>query len=75
MYSFLIKFNRRSGDLDIETFEGRMGAREAIVRRLELERARDDNDLEIVAINAPSLRSVKKTHARYFNRGLLPTLV
>lgn len=75
MYSFLIKFNRRSGDLEIETFEGRTGVREAIVRRLELERARDNDDLEIVAINAPSLSAVKKTHARYFNRRLLPALV
>lgn len=75
MYSFLIKFHRRSGALDIETFEGREGARKAIVRRLELEQLRDDRDLEIVAINAPSLESVKKTHARYFNSGLMTALV
>lgn len=75
MYSFLIKFNRRSGALDIETFEGREGAREAIVRRLELERSREDQDVEIVAINAPSLDAVRQTHARYFSGSQMPSLV
>lgn len=75
MYSFLIKFNRRSGALDIETFEGQEGAREAIVRRLELERSREDQDVEIVAINAPSLDAVRQTHARYFSGSQMPSLV
>lgn len=70
-----MQFNRRSGHLKIETFEGPSAARDAIVRRYELERLREDRDVEIVAINGSSLDAVKKTHARYFSGAQMPSLV
>lgn len=37
-----------------------------MLRRLELEHAGRDKDVEIVALTSGSLQMLKKTHARYF---------
>lgn len=66
MPSFVIEFNRRTRDRRVTEFNGPTAPRDAMSRRLELERARDEADVEIVALTSRSLASLKKTHARYF---------
>jgi hypothetical protein len=67
MRSFLLIYNRRSGQLvSIDEFEPGRDA-DALARRFELERTyQDDPDIEIVTLGAESLQSLKRTHGRYF---------
>jgi hypothetical protein len=66
MPGFVIEYNRRAGTRRVESFIGPNGARAALLRRLELERARIDQDVEIVSLNGVSLAQVQETHSRYF---------
>lgn len=66
MPGFVIEYNRRSGARRVTEFLGADGSREALLRRLELERQREDGDVEIVSLNGPSIDQVRETHSRYF---------
>lgn len=66
MPGFVIEYNRRSGTRRVTPFIGVSGSREALLRRLELERERTDSDVEIVSLNGSSLEEVQETHSRYF---------
>lgn len=63
MPNFVIEFNRKTRDRRVTQFEG---AREAMLRRLELEAERADTNLEIVALTSDSIESLMLTHSRYF---------
>lgn len=63
MPSFVIEFNRKTRDRRVTTFGG---AREAMLRRLELESSRDDENVEIIALTSDSLDALKLTRSRYF---------
>ncbi|MFJ4170804.1 hypothetical protein ACIPY3_14950 [Paenarthrobacter sp. NPDC089714] len=71
MAGFVIKYNRRTGDRIVKEFPGRLGHREALKLRLELERERESREWEIVSLNSDSLETVKKTHSRYFTGHLI----
>lgn len=66
MPGFVIEYNRLSGERRVTEFPGESGHRDALIRRLELERSRSSDDWEIASLNGDSLETVKKTHARYF---------
>ncbi|MBH5302078.1 hypothetical protein BRL53_05620 [Corynebacterium ulcerans] len=64
MSSFLIKYQRRSGVLDIQAFDSFV---EATKMRLKLDKENDDPDLEIVAILGETEEHVQQSHSRYFS--------
>jgi hypothetical protein len=66
MPAFLVQYNRRSREWMVTEYLGPDGARQAFLRRLELERERTDADWEIASLNADSLETVRMTHSRYF---------
>lgn len=66
MPGFVIEFNRRTRDRRVTEFAGPTSSRDAMRRRLELEHAGREKDVEIVALTSGSLTTLKKTHARYF---------
>ena len=63
MASYLIQYHRRSGELDIHEFDS---LSEATLRRLELDEANDDPDLEVVAV--ASEEHLRQSHSRYFSK-------
>lgn len=66
MRSFLIVYNRRTGDHAVREFPAGHG-REAIRARFEEERKhRGDRDIEVVVLGSQSLEDLMKTHSRYF---------
>lgn len=67
MSNFLVKYNRRTGLLDLEEFRGPDGRGRAFKQRLRAEASRTDQDVEIVVISADSREELAKTHARYFS--------
>ena len=74
MAGFLVIYNRKTRDWSVQTFEGPDGHKDALLRRLELERDRTNSDVEIASLNSDSLETVKRTHSRYFE-GLEQVLV
>ncbi|AEG83391.1 MULTISPECIES: hypothetical protein [Corynebacterium] len=64
MSSFLIKYQRRSGVLDIQAFDSFV---EATKMRLKLDKENHDPDLEIVAVLGKSEEHIRKSHSRYFS--------
>lgn len=64
MSSYLIKYHRRSGNLDIFEYESLV---EATLKRLELDRVNTDPDLEIVAVASESEEHLRQSHSRYFS--------
>lgn len=66
MAGFVIEYNRRTQDWSVTEFLSETGHREALRFRLERERNRTDQDIEIVSLVSDSLRTIQKTHARYF---------
>lgn len=66
MPGFVIEYNRRNADRRVTSFPGPYGHRDALRRRLELEKQRTDDDWEIASLNSDSLETVMKTHKRYF---------
>lgn len=67
MPGYVVEYNRKSGDWRVTSYEGPDGHREAMRRRIELESARLDGDVEIVSLNSDSFETVQRTHARYFS--------
>lgn len=65
MPAFLIKYHRPTGALNVTEFET---LTEATLARHDLDQINDDPDIELVAIGAKNLESVRHTHARYFFR-------
>lgn len=68
MPGFLIEYNRRTSNRRVTRFDA---SRDALQQRLELEKGRDDPDVEIVSLVGESLDAIKRTHSRYFQGGLL----
>ena len=66
MAGFVIEYNRRTQDWSVTEFLSDTGHREALRLRLERERNRTDEDIEIVSLVSDSLQTIQKTHARYF---------
>ena len=62
---FLLRYNRRSGHLDVKIFTGAEGRRRAMRARFDTERDFDP-DVEVVVIEAANEDSLRRTHARYF---------
>jgi hypothetical protein len=67
MPGFLVEYNRRTGDWKVTEFPGPDGHRDALLRRLELDKARTDKSWEYVSLSSDSLKTIKKTHSRYFH--------
>ncbi|WP_306515495.1 hypothetical protein [Corynebacterium sp.] len=65
MAAYLIQYHRRSGELDIHEFDS---LPEATLRRLELDEANDDPDLEVVAVASESEEHLRQSHSRYFSK-------
>ncbi len=66
MRSFLVVYNRRTGDNTLREFPPGHG-REAIHARFEAERQhRSDPDIEVVVLGSHSKEELLKTHSRYF---------
>lgn len=66
MTSFLLKYDRRTGDLDVTEFVGADARQEALSARVRAERTRSSSDVEVVVLAADSLDELKRTHGRYF---------
>ena len=65
MQSFLIVFDRQSGESTVTPFSSGSDAMQAR-RSTELET--DDPNVEIVVVGARSLTELKQTHSRYFSQ-------
>lgn len=63
MRRFVIEFHRKTGARRVTEFEN---IREAIAFRIERERLRESEDIEVVALSSKSLESLMRTHSRYF---------
>lgn len=63
MNGFVIEFNRRTRARRVFEFGS---IREAVAFRLERERERPSEDIEVVALSSKSLESLSRTHSRYF---------
>lgn len=66
MVGILIEYNRRTGARKVQEFNGESGHLDAMRERFKLEATEQNPDVEIVAIGADSLESVKRSHSRYF---------
>ncbi|GHH76007.1 hypothetical protein [Promicromonospora soli] len=66
LMSFVIEYDRRTGAVRVEEFTGERANRAGVLRRLELERARTDKNIEIVSLVSDSLETIRSTHSRYF---------
>ena len=64
MTAYLIKYQRRTGAMDLEQFDS---LREATVARSKLDRTNADPDLEIVAVASASEEHLRVSHSRYFS--------
>lgn len=66
MENYLIIYNRRTGESDVQEFPVGRG-REAIRERFEQERIHRSNpDIEVVVLSSSSRAELLKTHSRYF---------
>ena len=70
MTSFVIAYNRRTGEREVTEFSGEGSQAEAMRLRVKLEAERDDRDVEVVSLVSDSLETVQKTHSRYFREPL-----
>jgi hypothetical protein len=66
MTSFLMQYDRRSGDLEVTEFVGESAREEALAARVQAESTRASEDVEVVVLSADSLDELKRTHGRYF---------
>ena len=64
MTAYLIKYQRRTGVLDLKKVDS---LRDATVERLKLDRLNTDPDLEIVAVASASEEHLRVSHSRYFS--------
>lgn len=63
MLGFVIEFNRRTRERRVHEFAT---GREAMAFRLQRERERQNDTVEIAALTSRSLESLQRTHSRYF---------
>lgn len=63
MPGFVIRYNRRTGKVEYAQFAD---LRTATEKRMELEKERTDEDIEIVSVIGQSLGEIESTHSRYF---------
>jgi hypothetical protein len=66
MSSFLVTYNRRTGDVDVREYVGERGRSEALAERVAVERTRTTHDVEVVVLSADSVEELRRTHGRYF---------
>ncbi len=66
MTSFLMQYDRRTGDLEVTEFVGEHAREEALAARVQAEAERASEDLEVVVLAADTLEELKRTHGRYF---------
>lgn len=66
MAGFVVEYNRRTQDWSVTEFLSETGHRDAMLLRLERERNRTDDDVEIVPLVSDSFQTIQKTHSRYF---------
>lgn len=64
MTAYLIKYQRRTGVMDLKQFDS---LRDATRERLKLDRLNTDPDLEIVAVASASEAHLRVSHSRYFS--------
>src|SRR4051812_32833912 len=64
--SFLVQYNRRTGEVQLREFAGEDGRRRALAGRIRAERTRKSADLEVVVLSADSVDKLQRTHGRYF---------
>jgi hypothetical protein len=67
MPSFLLRYHRRTGELEVTEFTGARARSDALSARLSAEAERTDPDVEINSLSADSLEDLKHTHGRYFH--------
>lgn len=72
MAGYLIQFNKKTQQRRVEIFEGPSGHKEAMRRRLDLEKEGLGEEWEIVSLNADSIDSVMRSHSRYFQGSDVP---
>ena len=63
MTSFLIKYRKSSGHVEVESFPSMA---EATRERLRLDRTNVNPDVEIVTVTSRSEEHLKQSHRRYF---------
>ncbi len=66
MSSFLIRYDRRTGHVEVQQYGGADGRRRALAGRIQAEQDRASDDLEVVVLSAASLEELRRTHGRYF---------
>lgn len=66
MTSFLMQYDRRTGDLEVTEFAGERAREEALAARVQAELSRPSADVEVVVLSADSLGELRQTHGRYF---------
>lgn len=65
MTSFLIEYNRRSGEVNVTPYDS---TKEATRARIAKTRTRTNRDIEVVAVRSPSIEALRRSHSRYFMR-------
>lgn len=65
MTSFLIEYNRRSGEVDVTEYES---SSEAARGRIAKSKTRTNRDIEVVAVKSQSYEDLRRSHSRYFMR-------
>jgi hypothetical protein len=68
----LVEYHRGTGKVCTTNFFGPNAVYQAMTARFNAEQVRMDPELEIVVLVSDSLRSIHKTHSRYFMGGSLP---
>lgn len=67
MTEVLVEFNRVTGHVHTEVFDGENARQRALAARIASERVHADRpEVEIVVLSAESEDDIKHTHARYF---------
>lgn len=66
MITYLIEYNRKTGDCMVTPFSGPTGRRDALKQRFIRDDTRESRDWENVTLHSDSLESIKQTHSRYF---------
>lgn len=64
MKAFLIKHERPTGEVEVESFDSLV---DVTAERLRLDRTNSNPDLEIVAVASENLKHLRVSHARYFS--------
>jgi hypothetical protein len=64
--SFLLRYDRRTGALEVTEYAGAQARERALAARVRAEDERPSEDVEVVALTADSLEELHRTHGRYF---------